>query len=180
GGVGDVDVVDRRDAGAARRALLRVQHALDAELDRGRVERLAVVELDVVPELELPCGVVEEAPGLREVALELERLDVPPEERVEDLSIGFVCVLVTVHVPVEGRRLARLDDDDGLLLRGDIASREDDDGGEGEGPGDAPVRGGLRSRHRKPPLSKGGPWKSGRGGSGDTGRARRGARRPGG
>src|SRR5262249_61105806 len=100
GGVGDVDVVDRRDAGAARRALLGVQNALDAELDRARVEGLAVVELDVVPELELPRGVVEEAPGLREVALELERLDVSPEERVEDLTIRLVSVRVARHDPV--------------------------------------------------------------------------------
>src|SRR2546430_2282633 len=97
-------------------ALRRVQHPLDAELDRSGVERLAVVELDPAAQLELPGRVGEQAPRLGEVALELERLEVAPQQRVEDLPVGLVGVLVAVHVPVERRRLARLDDHHRLRL----------------------------------------------------------------
>src|SRR5205085_10788117 len=70
--IDDIDVVDGRDARTAGRALLGVEHALDAVLHGGRVERLAVVELDPAPQLELPRGLVEEPPRLGEVALQLE------------------------------------------------------------------------------------------------------------
>ena len=137
-------------------ACLRIQHALDAELDGGGVERLAVVELDVATKLELPRRVVEEPPGLGQVALELERLEVAPEQGVEDLAVRLVGVLVAVHVPVERRRLAGLHDDDGPLLSRRFRTRQGEDGEEGEDPADCQGRGvpssGLRSRHRKAPL----------------------------
>ena len=58
----------------------------------------------------LNCQVVSltEPPGLGQVALELEGLEVSPEEGVEDLAVWLVGVLVAVHVPVERRRLAGL------------------------------------------------------------------------
>src|SRR2546427_561763 len=97
-------------------ALRGVQHPLDAELDGARVERLAVVELDPAPQPELPGRVVEQAPRLGEIALELERLEVPAQQGVEDLPVRLVGVLVAVHVPVEGGRLARLHDHHRLRL----------------------------------------------------------------
>jgi hypothetical protein len=180
-----LDVVDRGDARPAGCGLLGIEHPLDAELDGGRVEGLAVVELHVPAELELPGRVVEELPRLREVPLELQGLEVPPEERVEDLAVRLVRVLVAVHVPIERRGLARLHDDDGLLLGGRVVRRQPEDRGEGQGPdvSRGPTSfGGLRSSHRKPPLceSTGGPRSFGCGASGGTDPGRRAARRPGG
>src|SRR5206468_941391 len=93
------------------------------------VERLAVVELDPAAQLEPPRRVGEQAPRPGEVALELERLEVAPQQRVEDLPVGLVGVLVAVHVPVERRRLARLDDHHRLrLCRGAGQAEKNQDG----------------------------------------------------
>src|SRR5262249_31320016 len=84
-------------------------------------------------QLELPGRVVEQAPRLGEVALELERLEVAPQQRVEDLPVGLVSVLVAVHVPVERRRLPRLDDHHRLRLRRGAWHEQTEKAQDGEG-----------------------------------------------
>ena len=99
--VDDLDRSDPLEAVPQVRLLGGVEHAVDAELHRLRIHGLAVLELDALPDLELPREVVNRPPRFRETAHELHALWIARDQVVED---------VHEHHVVDGaRRLMRIE-----------------------------------------------------------------------
>jgi hypothetical protein len=99
--VDDVDAVDRLVGREERGLGLRLEDALDRELDRLGVEVFSVVELDTLAKLELERQVVEPRVRAAEERLELLEVRTEREQRLEDVAehalVDAVVVLVWVQ-----------------------------------------------------------------------------------
>jgi hypothetical protein len=83
GRIDDLDLGDRLEEGGVAVLDAGVDVAGKAELDGVGVERLAVVELDALAELELPGGVVDDLPAQGEARLDLQ-IEVAVDQPIED------------------------------------------------------------------------------------------------
>ncbi len=128
--VDDLHFLDRADVAVLGRLLLllaRLQHALERELHVLGRHRRAVVELDTPPELELPRRVVERLPRHGQRGLEFE-LGGAMQERVEHVDVDQHAHALEVHVGVEGRRVGRQRDRQGVLALRPGADRHEERG----------------------------------------------------
>jgi hypothetical protein len=134
--VHDLHVAERSEGGSPAHLVLGVHQSLEAELDRLRVHRLAVVELHAGPELELPHRGSHELRHLAgEGRLYLE-LGVALEQRIEDVPADVPRRRFLVIHRIEGGRVHALGDGH-LALGNDGGSGRDGHGKRGHEDGGA-------------------------------------------
>jgi hypothetical protein len=141
----DLHVAQRSEGRSAAHLVLGIHQSLEAELDRLRVDRLAVVESYAGPELELPHRGGDELGHLAgEGRLHLE-LGVALEQRIEDVPADVPRRRFLVIHRIEGGRVHTLGD--GHLALGNGGDGHGKRGHEDSGERDAgPVHGDLLLR----------------------------------
>ena len=115
-GIDDLHALDRAEPALLRRLEVRAVDALEGELDRIRVEGLAIVELHALAELDLPHLLAHELVRGRERGNELELL-VTREECVVDRRVDDERHDVVRHLHVEELGVDALGDGDIALAR---------------------------------------------------------------
>jgi hypothetical protein len=114
-GIGRLDPVDGREYRGDHGLDRRVVGALETELGVGRGERIAVVELHALAQLEGPGGLPLELPLRRETRVQLA-VGMPAREVVEIIEAPADVVGSGAEVGIELRNVPALGDDELLLL----------------------------------------------------------------